>query len=131
MKQAAAVIISNQKGKILILKRSLKVDSFKEFWNFPAGGMEEGESASDCAIRECREETGLTIDKDYMIYVGEFDIKENTSIDKIHYFFTKRYEGTIKLDFENSSYLWIDGHEIDKFKFIPIPRAVKTAILFF
>tara|TARA_Y100000034_G_C6714391_1_gene315702 strand:+ start:99 stop:494 length:396 start_codon:yes stop_codon:yes gene_type:complete len=131
MKQAAAVIISNKKGKILILKRSSEVDSFKKFWNFPAGGMEEGESAADCAIRECKEETGLVIDKDSLVYVGGFEVGENTSIDKVHYFFTRKYEGEIKLDFENSSYLWVNGNEIDKFKFIPIPHAVKTAILFF
>lgn len=49
-------ILQNSEGKILLHKRT----DF-DFWAFPGGGAEEGESAEDCIIREVFEETGLKI----------------------------------------------------------------------
>ncbi|MDD5171416.1 MAG: NUDIX hydrolase [Candidatus ainarchaeum sp.] len=42
------------KDRILLLKRE------NGFWEFPGGGVDWGEDPRDAAIRETREETGLT-----------------------------------------------------------------------
>jgi 8-oxo-dGTP diphosphatase len=54
---AAAVIAHN--GKVLLVKR--RVEEGNLSWQFPAGAVEEGESAGEAAVREAREETGLTV----------------------------------------------------------------------
>lgn len=54
---AAAVIVDG--GQVLLVRRRVKEGSLS--WQFPAGEVEEGESASDAAVREAREETGLTV----------------------------------------------------------------------
>jgi 8-oxo-dGTP diphosphatase len=54
---AAAVIVKN--GRVLLVQRRVKEGSLS--WQFPAGAVEEGESASEAAVRETREETGLTV----------------------------------------------------------------------
>lgn len=54
---AAAVIAHG--GKVLLVKRRVAEGSLS--WQFPAGAVEEGESATEVAVRETREETGLTV----------------------------------------------------------------------
>ena len=44
----------NHEGKLLV------VQQHNNSWSFPKGGVNEGESEYDAALREIREETGLT-----------------------------------------------------------------------
>lgn len=59
-KLAVAVIIERD-GQILFGKRADWV-SAPGLWSFPAGFVERGEVVEQAAIREAREETGLTIE---------------------------------------------------------------------
>lgn len=54
----AAAVITHE-GRVLLVKRRVKEGSLS--WQFPAGAVEAGESASQAAIRETKEETGLTV----------------------------------------------------------------------
>lgn len=54
---AAAVIVKD--GRVLLVRRRVKEGSLS--WQFPAGEVEAGESAAEAAVREAREETGLTV----------------------------------------------------------------------
>ncbi|MBO4474472.1 MAG: NUDIX domain-containing protein [Clostridiales bacterium] len=54
----AGVIIVNEKNEILLGKRT-----DNGYWDYPAGGMELGESFEECARREALEETGLLCGK--------------------------------------------------------------------
>jgi len=51
---AAAII--NEHGKLLLIKRS---DTKEEHWQFPQGGIDQGETAENAVLREIREETGI------------------------------------------------------------------------
>lgn len=54
---AAAVIVNG--GRVLLVQRRVKEGSLS--WQFPAGAVEDGESPGEAAVRETREETGLTV----------------------------------------------------------------------
>jgi 8-oxo-dGTP diphosphatase len=54
---AAAVIIRD--GEVLMVRRRVKEGELS--WQFPAGEVEPGESGDDAAVRETREETGLSV----------------------------------------------------------------------
>ena len=43
-----------------------------DFWSPPGGGIEFGESAASCLVREFREETGLDIRVDNFLFTTEF-----------------------------------------------------------
>jgi ADP-ribose pyrophosphatase YjhB (NUDIX family) len=43
------------------LKKVLLVQSRGQFWGFPKGSIEQDELVQDCAIREVKEETGISI----------------------------------------------------------------------
>jgi 8-oxo-dGTP diphosphatase len=54
---AAAIVV--HKGRVLMVRR--RVSEGQLSWQFPAGEVEPGESREDAAVRETREETGLTV----------------------------------------------------------------------
>ncbi|HEY2076804.1 MAG TPA: NUDIX domain-containing protein [Streptosporangiaceae bacterium] len=51
---AANVIVANDKGEILMIRRTDNGN-----WAVPGGGMDLGESITDTAVRETSEETGI------------------------------------------------------------------------
>jgi 8-oxo-dGTP pyrophosphatase MutT (NUDIX family) len=42
------------------------------FWQLPGGGLEPGESVHAAALREAREETGLSVQPERIVYVQEY-----------------------------------------------------------
>jgi 8-oxo-dGTP diphosphatase len=52
------VIIQNPDGKILVAKRK---GSHAPYYSIPGGHLETGETFEECAIREVKEEHGITI----------------------------------------------------------------------
>lgn len=54
---AAAVIVDD--GRVLLVRRRVEEGSLS--WQFPAGEVEKGESATAAAVRETREETSLEV----------------------------------------------------------------------
>lgn len=55
---SAAIIV--QDGQVLMVRRRVKEGEL--MWQFPAGGIEAGETAEQAAVRETQEETGLTVE---------------------------------------------------------------------
>ncbi len=51
--QAAGGLVKNEKDEILVIFRRGK-------WDLPKGKLDQGESLEACAVREVKEETGLT-----------------------------------------------------------------------
>jgi tRNA nucleotidyltransferase (CCA-adding enzyme) len=59
MIRVAAAIIRRE-GHILICRRK-EGGSCSRLWEFPGGKIEPGESPADCAVRECMEELGISL----------------------------------------------------------------------
>ncbi len=51
----AGVVVFNHRGQVLLCKRNDVADS----WQFPQGGIEDGETVAEAALRELQEETSL------------------------------------------------------------------------
>ena len=58
--KVVAGTILEQDGRILLTRRA--IDPGRGLWTFPGGFVDFGESATDAAVRETFEETGLKID---------------------------------------------------------------------
>ncbi|MBW1602569.1 NUDIX hydrolase [Streptomyces sp. JJ66] len=54
---AAAIVV--HEGRVLMVRRRVREGQLS--WQFPAGEVEPGEEREDAAVRETREETGLTV----------------------------------------------------------------------
>ncbi len=55
---ATAVIVTDKEKKVLLVKRS--IEPKKNFWCLPGGFLELGETPEQGALRELKEETGLS-----------------------------------------------------------------------
>jgi len=55
---SAAIVV--QDGRVLMVRRRIKEGEL--MWQFPAGGIEDGETPEQAAVRETQEETGLTVE---------------------------------------------------------------------
>ena len=64
----ARAVLCDDAGRVLLIKRS---DNGK--WALPAGALEIGESITEAAVREVREETGLTATRltPFALYTGK------------------------------------------------------------
>ena len=111
----ALVAAFNSNGELLLLKRPDDVHQGGR-WSFPGGKVEEGETPLDCAVREFKEETGLT--GKLWRHLG----KASHSYDdrKLHFlFFICHCPDTSTLNSE-SPYAWADLNQLDDY---PMPDA--------
>ena len=61
-RQSVHTWIMNSKGEFLIQKRSPNKKTFPNMWSQTGGGVDEGETTLQAALRECNEELGISID---------------------------------------------------------------------
>jgi len=60
--RAVHVFVFNRRGELFLQKRSMKKDCFPGTWDSSASGhLDHGEAYDDCAVRELREEIGLSL----------------------------------------------------------------------
>ena len=116
-----AFIKNNNKN--LILKRSDKVRSMKGLWSGVSGIIENNEKPIDRAIIEIYEELGLKKDKITLLKNIE-KIKISSPHDKNHEWIIFSYlfetkETSIKLNWENSEFKWIEVDELKNYETVP------------
>ena len=60
--RAVHVLVFNAEGRLFLQKRSMKKDCFPGAWDSSASGhLDTGEDYDACAVREVREEIGVTL----------------------------------------------------------------------
>ncbi len=55
-RMAAAVLFTDERDRVLLVE-----PTYKDYWELPGGTVEANESPRDAAVREIREELGLTV----------------------------------------------------------------------
>lgn len=58
---AAAVIVADNEGAVLLTRRASVMRTFPCAWVAPGGGLDHGETLPQCAARELAEETGIVV----------------------------------------------------------------------
>jgi 8-oxo-dGTP pyrophosphatase MutT (NUDIX family) len=95
----AAVLIFDQGDNLLLQRRQ-----DNQQWGLIGGSMDIGESLAETAIREVKEETGLTLDQlDWFdLFSGQEFIYEyphgDVVVNVTAVYISRKYRGTIKID---------------------------------
>jgi len=98
-------------GKYLMLHRTKKEhDLNHDKWIGVGGKCEENESPEECAIRETREETGLTLIEPQYRGVVTF-VSDQYEGEYMHLFTASRFVGTLR-DCDEGELVWIPKEEV-------------------
>ncbi len=111
------------KDKILILKRSDKVWTYKGKWNTVAGYLDDFKPIRQKALEELNEETGIQ-EKDILkieiCEPFEFIDEKIKRTWLVHPLLAElKQKPEIKLDFEHTEFKWISPEEIKDFDIVP------------
>jgi 8-oxo-dGTP pyrophosphatase MutT (NUDIX family) len=113
-KSAGAIIFykeENQEPHYLLLHYPGSTKNAKDYWDFPKGHIEKGESEIDTVKREVKEETGLEdieIIPGFKTSIKYFFKKEKRTIFKIVVFYLARAKTKdVKISFEHIGYIWL------------------------
>jgi isopentenyldiphosphate isomerase len=116
-------VFIKHKDRILLLKRSDKVLTYKGKWNSVAGYLDELKPIREKIEEEIREELGITEDIIHLIKMGEAYEFRDDKIGKTWIVFPimveLKNEPEIKLDWEHTEYKWIKPDELENFDTVP------------
>lgn len=102
---SAKVLIQNNDGKYLLLKRSLESRSNPGKWEFPGGKVDPGEILEAGLLREVTEETGLAVALDHVAGAAESEFQEWRVA---HIILEGHWEsGEVRLSNEHSDFTWV------------------------
>ena len=108
----AAIIISE--GKILATQRGY--GQWKDWWEFPGGKMEPGETPEEALVREIKEELAADISVDRFVCTIEHDYP--TFHLTMHNYLCHVVSGDLQL-LEHEAAKWLDIGNIDSVDWLP------------
>jgi len=89
---ATCLVVVDNRNRVLLVKRS--VEPKKGFWCLPGGFMELGETPEKSALRELKEETGLSGQIDMLLGVSSNSSAQYHTVLMVG-FLVKSYTGTL------------------------------------
>jgi isopentenyldiphosphate isomerase len=118
--RSAHVWIYNSKKEILLQLRAKSKNLFPNVWDIAvAGHVSKNEQPIDAAIRETREEIGLTIKKDDLKFFKT--IKESTVYKNIK---NNEIDHVYLLKIDDISKISVQKKEVQKIKFFPLKQLI-------
>ena len=107
--RATAVLIEDE--RILLVQQ--RVDAQRS-WSLPGGTLLSGETLGDCLVREVREETGLDVTLDRLLYVCD---RLDAARQVVHVTFAvRRVGGQVRVGAEPEP----DAQPIQDVRFVPL-----------
>ena len=119
-----------RRSRILLLKRSLKVGTFKCKWAAVSGFIESDPDSQ--SLIEIEEETGLLPTDVKLLKTGNHlkieDVLNHTCWIIHPYLYEIIADKPIRIDWEHSEYRWIDAESIGGFDSVPMLREACASV---
>ena len=114
-------------GKALIVRRTgIRTPDGRDWWEFPGGTLEFGETPEQTLVREMKEETGLDVLPEKLLYVGSAVMRGEYQIIIITYLCRCGDVSRVCISDEHSGTMWADAHELREYLAEDIQKALDT-----
>lgn len=120
MRTQEVLIVVRRGSNFLVVHRSPENDAY---WHLIAGGVEEGESFADAAVRELREETSLEAVVEPLDSPFQY---EGVLVETFIADAPPEWEPT--LDWEHDEYRWLPRDQAAELLFWPEPAALLRSL---
>lgn len=107
----AIVILRNREGLYVLQQRSPKARYFAGKWDVTGGGVRHGETPEETAVREVKEELGLTIDINELVYLYKYRVEFEMKDGSIVYVFAASCDTSAGCNY--------DPYEVNDVKIVP------------
>ncbi|MDD3481131.1 MAG: NUDIX hydrolase [Patescibacteria group bacterium] len=101
--QKAGGLITREANGVKVV---LLISSDSISWSFPKGHLEEGESLWDCALRECKEETGLDLRIEKELPPLEYQNSKTSDNIIVHLYQMSILGGELQKESEDVHFMW-------------------------
>lgn len=107
----AEVVVLNRQGQILLLRRSASDSRRPGQWDVPGGHRDGQESLEAAAQRECREETGISLQPQQLqlAYAETAAVSDNLNVVWLYFVARCAEEPAVRLSKEHDDYRWVDA----------------------
>ena len=111
-KLSMKVVIRDEEGKCLLIKRSMQSKGNPGKWDFPGGKVDPGETFDEGLLREVFEETKLKISLEKPLTMIESESPAN----RVIYLFMEGnlVKGEVKLSEEHDDFTWVEPEKLEK-----------------
>ena len=121
--EVVAAIIHDDEGRIFTTQRGY--GEWKDWWEFPGGKMEVGETPEEALKREIREELSTEINVDELFYTVEYDYPAFHLI--LHCYLCSPLTDALHLN-EHEAARWLTKDELDSVDWLPADWEVIEAL---
>ena len=125
--EVVAAIIHDDEGHIFATQRGY--GDFKDWWEFPGGKMEAGETPEEALVREIREELSAEINVDKFLCTVEYDYPQFHLT--MHCYLCSLVTEALHLN-EHEAAKWLAKDELGSVKWLPadveVVQTIKTRI---
>ena len=119
-------VLCMHNARVLLIK-----NSYKRYWTLPCGGIASGETPTEAAIREAREEVGLELATEDLLLRAKIIFEGENQKDHIHLFACNlSTKPAISIDHkEVESYAWVSKEELSSYTILtPIKPYIEAEL---
>lgn len=113
---AAVILRGVADGKKMVFATQRGYGEWKDWWEFPGGKIEEGESAKEAIVREIREELATEIRAEKFLCTVEYDYPKFHLV--MECFLCSVVSGKLTL-LEHENAAWLSREELGSVKWLP------------
>ncbi len=121
--EVVAAIIHDGDGQIFATQRGY--GEWKDYWEFPGGKIEAGETPEEALQREIWEELDTKIVVERMVETVEWDYPKFHL--KMHCYLCQVASGNLTLN-EHEAARWLHTYELDSVDWLPADRALALSL---
>lgn len=121
--EVVAAIIHDDEGRIFATQRGY--GEWKDYWEFPGGKVEAGETAEEALLREIREELETRIVIEEQVTTVEYDYPKFHLT--MHCFWCRFENGSLTLK-EHEAARWLAKDALDSVGWLPADKSVLEMI---